>query len=403
MNTVHRPRRSRSTPSAEISRLRARLAETEEAIRAIRGSEVDTIVISGKKGPEVFTLHGAEHAYRVLIESMNEGALTLTPTKTILYANECFARMVRCPLKQVIGSSLRRFLSPRDRLMLRRLLQGADKAGAKIQVELHAIDGSPMPVQISIRSLAMDGFNRATIGMVVTDLTETRRSEEQLRALTHRIVRVQEAERGRIALELHDHITQVICALVFRSQALAENLSAGDGAAPKEALGLSLALGKVAQEVERISHNLRPGVLEHLGLVAVLRETSRDFEKRTGVLVKLACAPLTARLPASAELALYRILQEALKNVEKHARAQHVSVGLKRDRETVQLTIGDDGLGFAPEGRSLGRNGKGGLGLLGMSERAMYVGGTLTIKSVRRAGTEIIVRIPIPSTATVAL
>ncbi len=80
---------------------------------------MDTVVVAGKKGPQVFTLQGAEHAYRVLIESMNEGALTLTADKMILYANQCFARMVKCPLEQVMGSSFRRFLSAADRAALR--------------------------------------------------------------------------------------------------------------------------------------------------------------------------------------------------------------------------------------------------------------------------------------------
>ena len=185
-----------------------------------------------------------------------------------------------------------------------------------------------MPAQISIRPLAKNGFNRATIGMVVTDLTEARRTEELLRALTHRVVQVQEAERGRVALELHDNITQLLCAMLFRSQALADKLSARDGPAKSEAMKLREMLGQTAEEVERISRNLRPSVLDQLGLVAVLRDTSTEFAERTGVSVKLACVELTARLPADTELALYRILQEALKNVEKHARARHVTVRL---------------------------------------------------------------------------
>ena len=98
---------------ANSPKLRARLADAEETLRAIRSGEVDAVVVAGKQGPQVFTLEGAEHAYRVLIESMNEGALTLTADKMVLYANQCFARMVKCPLEQVIGQ----FLSP---LSLRR-------------------------------------------------------------------------------------------------------------------------------------------------------------------------------------------------------------------------------------------------------------------------------------------
>ncbi len=120
-------------------------------------------------------------------------------------------------------------------------------------------------------------------------------------------------------------------------------------------------LGQTAEEVERISRNLRPSVLDHLGLVAVLRDTSKEFAKRTGVSVKLACVQLTARLPADTELTLYRILQEALKNVEKHARARQVTVCLTKQGAFVQLTIHDDGIGFDPDQPPRGRKGKGGL------------------------------------------
>jgi two-component system, NarL family, sensor kinase len=361
---------------------------------------VDAVVTAGKNGLQVFTLEGAEHAYRVLIESMNEGALTLTPDTTILYANQCFARMVKCPLEQVTGSSLRRFLSAADRATLRPLVKRAAKAGSKLQVHLHAGDGSQLPVQISLRSLAREGANRATIGMVVTDMTAARRTEELLRTLTQRVVQAQEAERRHVALELHDHITQLVCATLVRSQTLANQLSAHEGALKQEAITLREMLGQTAEEVERISRGLRPSVLEELGLAVVLRATTKEFAERTGVSVKLTCVPLPARLPADTELTLYRILQEALKNVEQHARARHVTVQLTKPDAVVQLVIHDDGIGFDPEQQSTRRKGKGGLGLLSMRERAIYSGGALKVKSVRRAGlakagTAIEVRIPL--------
>ena len=383
--------------TAELAELCRRLAEAEETLHAIRTGEVDSVVVAGQAGPQVFTLQGADHAYRMLIESMNEGALTLTAEAVILYANQCFAKMVKRPLEQVMGSSFRRFLSPADRTTLRPLLQRAVKTGAKIQVQLKAGDGSPLPVQISLRPLARDSFNCATIGMVVTDLSETRRTEERLRALAHRVVQVQETERGRVARELHDNITQLLCATLFRSQALEDKLERSAGTVLPEATKLHEMLSQTAAEVERISRHLRPGILEQLGLVAVLRETGKEFTVRTGVPVKLASVPLPARLPADIELALYRIFQETLNNVEKHARAHHVAVSLKRPGAAVQMMIADDGGGFTPERHTAKRKGQGGLGLLGMHERATAVGGTLTIESRRRAGTTITVRIPLPT------
>jgi PAS domain S-box-containing protein len=376
------------------------VAKAEETLGAVHAGDVDTLVIAGKAGPQVFTLQGAEHAYRVLIESMNEGALTLTADKMILYANKCFARMVKCPLEQMMGSSLRRFLSAEDRAMLRPLLKRPDKSGSKIQVLLTAGDGSQLPVQISIRPLTRNGTNDATISMVVTDLTESRRNEEMLRNLTQRVVQAQEAERGRVALELHDNITQLLCAILVRCQALADKLSARDGPAKAEAIKLRAMLGQTAEEVERISRDLRPSVLEHLGLAVVLRDTSTAFAERTGVSLKLALVQLTKRLPADIELTLYRIFQEALKNVEKHARASRVTVRLTKSGNIVQLVIHDDGVGFDPNHHSAKQKGKGGLSLLSMRERATYMGGLFNVTSARRAGTEIKISIPLRPSAT---
>jgi two-component system, NarL family, sensor kinase len=385
---------SRAAPSREPGGLRGRLAEAEETLRAVRSGEVDAVVVAGQQGPRVFTLEGAEHAYRVLIESINEGALTLTADAVVLYANRCFAKMVKRPPERVMGSSFRRFLSAEDQATLRPLLQRAEKSGSKIQVLLHASDGSQLPAQISIRPLAKKGFHPAAIGMVVTDMTEARRTADLLRALTRRVVQVQEAERGRVALELHDHITQLLCAILVRSQTLADQLSARDGRAKREAIKLRQMLGQTAQEVERISRHLRPSVLDELGLAAVLRDTSREFAERTGLSLKLACVQLTARLPADTELTLYRILQEALENVEQHARARHVAVRLTQRGAFVQLMIHDDGVGFEPDHHPAKPKGEGGLGLLGMRERAAYVGGALEVKSALGKGTTIRAQIP---------
>jgi PAS domain S-box-containing protein len=377
------------------------LAEADETLRAIRTGEVDTMLVAGKQGPQVFTLKGAEHAYRVLIESMNEGALTLTTKGVILYANQCFAKMVKRPLEQVLGSSFHRLLSTVDQAALRPLLKRTAKSGSKIQALLHAGDGSQMSAHLSIRPLAKNGSKSATFGIVVTDMTEARRNEEMLRALTHRVVQVQEAERGRVALELHDNITQLLCAVLARWAALAKKLPAREKASRGEVMKLSQMLGQTVEEVQRIARNLRPSVLDELGLVPALRATCTEFADRTGVSLKLACKRLTARLPPEVELALYRILQKALENVEKHARARHVTVCL-RQRTFVQLAIKDDGIGFDPDHHAARRKGKGGLGLLSMRERATYVGGDFKIKSVRGAGTEIEVLIPLPPGATAA-
>jgi len=395
-------RAPRTAPGRELAEVKVRLADAEEALRAIRAGEVDTLLVSGKQGQQVFTLQGAEHAYRLLIESMNEGALTLTTDKMILFANSCFAKMVRCPLKEVMGSSFRRFLSPADRALLRSNLKTAGQSGAKFQAVLLACDGSFMPVLISIRSTKKNGSKGATFGIVVTDLTEIRKAEGLMRELTHRVVQVQEDERGRVALELHDGITQLLCAIVFRSQALVASLSAHDGTAMGEATMLRDMAGKTVEEVGRVAHNLRPNVLDQLGLVAAMRDAGTEFAGRTGVSVKLASAPMTSRLSAGNELTLYRIFQEALRNVEKHAGAHNVAVNLTFPDSIVQLVIKDDGVGFDPESPPVAQNGRGSLGLFGMRERVSHAGGAIELTSAQDGGTEIKVRIPIPQRPSVA-
>ena len=385
---------SRAGSSSSYKR-RSPGTEADDAFNAIRHGDVDAVVVPGTQGSRVFTLQGAERAYRILIESINEGALTLTVNKTILYANQRFAKMLKCPLEQVMGSSLRRFLSVEDRTALRSRMRKPRESGSQIQMLLKAVDGSRLPVQISIRQLPKNGSDGAVFGLVVTDMTEVRRTGELLRALTHRVVEAQEAERGRVALELHDNVTQLLCAVLFRFQLLAVRRPHDERRFRREAAKLHQMLGRTAEEVERISRDLRPGVLEQLGLIEVVRVASKEFAERTGVPVRLVCQQPAVRPPADTELAIYRIFQDALRNIEKHARAHHVTVRLRQHGSDARLEVKDDGVGFDPEHHSAGQKGTG-LGLLSMRERASYVGGTVSIRSARLSGTAIEVRIPLP-------
>lgn len=395
MKAELRQHSARSRRTGKIADLRASLVEAQATLHAIRRGEVDAVVVaSGRNAPRIFTLEGAEHAYRTLVESINEGALTLTKDRTILYANQCFARMVKHPLEQVMGQSFHLFLSPAENKALRSHLKRAAKSGFKMQGLIKAGDGSEVPVLISVRALAKNSSGRATIAMIVTDMTQARASEEMLRALSHRLMKAQESERARVALELHDQVTQLLCAIIARSQVLADKLPLSEKPLGDEISRLIEMLGQVAREVERISRDLRPSVLDELGLVSALRGTCMEFADRTGIDLKLASTQLKPVLSANAELALYRILQKALDNVKRHARAHHVNVELSKRDALVRLAIRDDGIGFDPARSAAGQNENGGFGLLRMRERAFSVGGILNVKSAPGKGTTIEVRVP---------
>ena len=381
------------TPRA-LGILRAQLAESQATLHAIRSGQVDAVVVTGKRGDQVFTLAGADHAYRVLIESMNEGALTLTPNAEILYANSRFARMVNRSMERVIGGIFYHFLAPPAQILLRSQLHDAPTSGTKLTVDLLADARASLPVQLSVQPLGPRGARPKLMGMVVTDVTEARQNEERLRALSERLVNLQEAERGRLALELHDHITQLICATLIQTEVLAETYLAHDRPGKSAANKLRKMLGHTAAEVERISRSLRPSVLDELGLIAALRETANAFAKRTGLVLHLSLPSETITASAIMELALYRILQEALLNIETHARAHLITIQLKLQEAVLVLTVRDDGIGFDSRFLRGIQRPQPGLGLVAVRERALSLGGDLRICSRNRLGTTLVIRLP---------
>lgn len=377
----------------EIRRLRSQLSEAKETLLAIRKGDVDAVVVSGKRGLKVFTLEGAEHAYRLLIESIYEGALTLSVEGIILYSNPSFAAMVGKTPVQTLGKSFDSFVSVSDRAALTTILNRKKRIGTKILVQLKLEKGMNLPVQISIRPLAKNGFDREIITLVVTDLTEARKNEARLRALAQKIVEVQEEERKRVAQELHDGITQMLCGVLFHSQALLTKTAKKELPTKVSLRKLCAMVSDTIEEVSRISHHLRPSVLDHLGFVASLKETCREFKNRTAIAIEIQCQPMKSRLSADVELACYRILQESLRNIEKHSHAKKVKVRFSRSDTFLELSIHDNGVGFNP--KSIGGNhGKySGLGVLGMRERMATLGGSLEIISGKSIGTTLVAHV----------
>lgn len=396
MSPGGRRRASRAESSRGLTKLHARLDEAEQTLSAIRSGGVDALVVGSDEGPRVYTLEGADHVYRVLIETMNEGALILSADALILYANQRFARMLMRPLARVMGHPFHQFLSKGDRGALKSLLHGTANPSSTIQVVLQAANRLRIPAQVSVQRLERAGSDGAAFGMVVTDMTEARRSEALLRSLSHSLLQGQEADRRRLAVELHDRASQSLGALLIRLRVLADDLPVRSRAMRKEVAAISEMVGRTADVVESISRNLRPSVLEILGLAPAMHATVAEFAKRTGLTVKIDCARVSTRLSAEAEMVLFRTLEEALKNVEKHADAHNATVQLGQKGAVVRLMIGDDGVGFDSGHPQTGGNGNGKMGLIGLRERVVSVGGALKIKSTRGDGTKIEARIPLP-------
>ncbi|MDP2646443.1 MAG: PAS domain S-box protein [Desulfobacterales bacterium] len=161
---------------AENDDLRARLEEAEETLRAIRSGEVDALIVSGAGGEQIFTLKGADHSYRILIEDMNEGALTLTAEGVILYANRRFAEMLKTSLEKVIGSTIHTWIAPDSQRILQSLLIKGRDEKRREELVLAAGDGTLVPVYLSVSSLPIYETS-GSLCLVATDLTEQKRSD----------------------------------------------------------------------------------------------------------------------------------------------------------------------------------------------------------------------------------
>jgi two-component system NarL family sensor kinase len=225
---------------------------------------------------------------------------------------------------------------------------------------------------------------------LAAETAERRRLEKELKSIPNQILVAQETERRRIAAELHDGVNQLLASIKFRLAHL-------DGKVAGEAADLvqqgSEILERAVNEVRRISKNLRPSELDDFGLVPAVEELVKEFVRRTKIKVEFKPPSFAKRLPSQVELAIYRILQEALANVEQHSGARRVIVLLSADAKFATLNVIDDGKGFSEaDAMQADRRGRG-LGVMNMRDRAEALNGVFAVKSARGKGAEIVVHV----------
>ena len=228
-----------------------------------------------------------------------------------------------------------------------------------------------------------------TSGVVAAarDVSELVRAEEAQQRLARQLLTAQDDERGRIARELHDGIGQAVVSLAIGLGALRDGVPAGAAFDRLQKLGACAA--ETLAEIRRLAHGLRPSVLDDLGLVAALGRLAESFSALHGIRAELVVTSATGRVPRAVESAVYRIVQEALANVAKHAGAATVDVTLEVTASHLQACVTDDGNGFATNPRCDG------VGLSHMRERAVMLGGTFRIDSSPGRGTTVDVGIPL--------
>jgi two-component system, NarL family, sensor histidine kinase UhpB len=212
------------------------------------------------------------------------------------------------------------------------------------------------------------------------------RLERERQESGRRVLAAQEAERIGIARDLHDEVGQVLTGVLLHLDAIAETVPTHRDEIDDAKQAVRAAL----DEVRRISSELRPEMLEHLGLVSALTELSTTFARVSGLSVERRFDPELPKLSAETELAVYRIAQEGLTNVARHASATEVTIVLERDRGSIVLSVTDNGQGFAGQPQEHG-------GLRSMRERAVLIDGTLAVDAGRNGGVEIRLEVPLPA------
>jgi PAS domain S-box-containing protein len=352
-------------------------------------------------GAEQRARHDAETAegrFRLLVDGVRDYAFyMLDRAGRVESWNAGAERLEGYTADEIVGQHVARFYLPEEarqggpaRALERAATEGrAVEEGWRIRK-----DGTRFWAEGLITAVRDPAGRFVGYSVVTHDVTERRRHAEVRARLLEQVTAAQEEEQRRLARELHDETGQSLTSLLVGLRTLAEAPSLI--AAREQVAELRRVTARALDEVRRLARGLRPGVLDELGLVPAVEQLATDHTQMRSIAVEVSAVGFgLERLPPTVETALYRIIQEALTNVAKHAGARSANVVLQRRREVVQVIVSDDGCGFDVEGTLRTPAARAHLGLHGMRERAALLSGTVTIESTPGEGTTIYVRVPV--------
>jgi signal transduction histidine kinase len=346
-----------------------------------------------------FKLYGAQSSYEVSSSRAENKRFLLYDSKELIHAalpsRNGQETIFTSVLPMVVGGRdwEVRFSAPKDAVIdhVDEILSWAVLAGGLLSTMLFF---GRVYSLASSRSRAVELADEITKNLRESE-AGLKASAEQLQALSRRLVDIQELERRRFSRELHDLVGQNLTALSINLDILRTQL----GSAASDALRLRLGDSEALLEsttgaIENVMSELRPPMLDDYGLLPALQWYGNDFTRRTGIEVKIEGEERMARLVSEREIALFRIAQEALNNVAKHARARCIDIKLENQNSHCILSVSDDGVGFDGGTGSKSRR-RPGLGMVTMRERTQAIGGTFEVETTPGHGTRITVRVPV--------
>jgi PAS domain S-box-containing protein len=381
-----------------LRKLQDRFNAAEETLRALQNGEVDAIVASGPEGDRVYTLKGADEAYRLMVQNMPEGALTVAPDGLILFSNEKLASILAIPHERVIGSSFHDFIVPEDADIFSELLNHNHKLrnSAKHEMRLKARGGKLVPVSLSVNRLELDGVNCFCV--IVSDLTDQKLNEDVLHALSARLLQVQDEDRRRIACGLNDGAFQRLAALEFKLTLVGQAALELPPAAQRNLTECLELVGECCNDLGNLAYLIQPPLLEEQGLGPALQAYISGHNHGHGPQIRINFPRRLGRLPSHVETTLFRIAQEALINIERHSGSATAEIRFLRKSGELILEVADHGCGISKEILKQLNRGTAlpGIGIAGMRERVRQLGGLMRIFSGSN-GTRVRVSLPTKS------
>ena len=369
----------------ENTQLRARLQETEDTIRAIQEGEVDALVMRGSSGEKVFTLMGADYSYRVILETMREGAATLADNGMILYCNNRLVELLNTPQEKIVGSFLQQHVSTSDHEAVGDILQ-KDSMSTEIRIKAKSRE---VPVLVSTNFVDL-GETRAIV-IIITDLSKQKKFEEALRSLTYELLITEASERRRISEYLHGNICQSLGVAKMRLQHLHGLASESNLLAPLH--DISTMVDDAITHIRSLLTDICPSVLYELGLSDALQWLADEISKNYALPIRYNCVGKLSRFDEETRILLFQTTKELLMNIVKHAKANAAFISARMIGSGIRIQVQDDGIGFDPFQKSTPSD-YGGFGLFNVRERLHYLGGHMHIASEQGMGTSITITAP---------
>jgi PAS domain S-box-containing protein len=342
-------------------------------------------------------LRESEEKFRTLFESAPIGGALHNAQGRYVQTNTAYQRMLGYTDEELRQAGVKKITHPEDvpaaQKLFQELSEGKRDRYQREKRYLHK-DGHIVWAQSSASAVRNGQGQLIYVISMVEDITERKLAEEELRRLSRRIIEAQEVERHRVARDLHDGVNQIIASAKMRLRKVEEAIPSLNPAAKEILARCGQLLVRALEENRRIAHNLRPSDLDDLGLATACRNFCKEVQTRANLTINCRITRVERRWPREVELNLFRIVQEAINNIEKHARAKMVRLQIAVQGEMILLRIQDDGRGFKPESASAGKRRGHGVGLTNMRERAASLGGTCDIKTSQKKGTTITVRVP---------